>query len=109
MIQNTRILYRNDLSLGARVTYCLIQDEDSMRYDRAHDHGDGGKPLEPLVLTNEELSKRVGKSLYSVRNYLNELKAAGLIKWTIRNAGTHFEFTQGFNPENDDAWNELWA
>ncbi|WP_107443716.1 winged helix-turn-helix transcriptional regulator [Streptomyces sp. P3] len=109
MIQNTKILYRNDLSLGARVTYYLIQDEDTMRYERAHNHGDGGNPLEPLILTNEELAKRVGKSLYSVRNYLDELKAAGLIKTSIRNAGTHFRFAQGFNPENDAYWNELWA
>lgn len=109
LFQKTEILYRNDLSLGARLIYVMLQHENTMRYDRAHDHGDGGKPLEPLILTSDELAERIGKSVYSVRNYLNELKTAGYITTKIHNAGAEFSFTAGFNPANDTPWQELWA
>jgi hypothetical protein len=89
------ILYRNDLSLAARFTYVVLRYEHSL------------KPLEPLVLSQEELAERVGKSWSSVRNYLEELREAGYIAGRIHQARIQFTFTAPLNPENDGLWDEL--
>ncbi|GGV87063.1 hypothetical protein GCM10015535_36060 [Streptomyces gelaticus] len=89
------ILYRHDLTLGARLTYIALRYEKSM------------KPLEPLVLFQAELAERIGKSRSSIEKYLEELREAGYIITERRHAGTQFTFTAPFNPENDVYWEEL--
>lgn len=105
MIQNTRVLYRADLSLGARMTHLILQNEDAMRFE-------GGYGVEPwdLVLTNEELAAAIGKSVPAVRKYLAELKSAGLIYTKIRNAGTEFFFSkQGPEEIECDGTFHMWC
>lgn len=89
------ILYRNDLSLAARFMYVVLKYEHSLR------------PLEPLVMSREELAERIGKSPSSIRNYLEELGEAGYISARIHSARIQFTFTPPFNPENDVHWDEL--
>ena len=98
MIQNTRVLYRADLSLGARMTYMILQNEAD-----AQETGE-------VLLTNEELAVAIGKSVPAVRKYLNELKSAELIYTKIRNAGTEFSFTkQGPEDIDCDGTNHFWC
>lgn len=89
------ILYRNDLTVGARLTYAVLKYEHALN------------PLEPLVMSREELAERIGKSPSSIRNYLEELKEAGYISARIYSARILFTFTTPFNPENDVYWEEL--
>lgn len=82
MIQNTHILYRAELSLGARMIHLILQNEVNAREDGS------------LILTNEELATAIGKSVPAVRKYLKELKDAELIYTKIHNAGTEFFFAK---------------